>query len=403
MYSKFHKLLWFFNGCFLIMFFSCKRTAEPFYTVSVTNDLDISRSNESIEIWLDQLDIQFKKVEEYKVLDKHGKVVLSQTVDINSDSIGDYLLFQTHIDAKESKTFTLKRVQNPDVKIDYSNYTYSRFVPERMDDFAWENDKVAFRTYGPECQRLYEAGDASGLISSGIDCWLKRVDYPIIDAWYANYQKGISYHEDRGEGLDNYHVGTTRGCGGTSLICEGKSILSENFASWKIIANGPIRTIFELNYEPIDACENKVSEKKTISIDLGSHFYHCDVSYTSNIALKAASAGITLHKGAGTIKFDKKEGWISYWEPLDDSFLGTAVLLDPKSALNYDLDTSIHEDERLNNINIYSVLTNNGFSYWAGFGWKKQGDFTDYDDWTKHLKETSLKMNNPLKIEIIKE
>lgn len=24
-----------------------------------------------------------------------------------------------------------------------------RFVPERMDDFAFENDKVAFRIYGP--------------------------------------------------------------------------------------------------------------------------------------------------------------------------------------------------------------------------------------------------------------
>ncbi|NEU68475.1 DUF4861 domain-containing protein [Spirosoma agri] len=26
--------------------------------------------------------------------------------------------------------------------------TYCRYVPERYDDFAWENDKVAFRIYG---------------------------------------------------------------------------------------------------------------------------------------------------------------------------------------------------------------------------------------------------------------
>ena len=26
---------------------------------------------------------------------------------------------------------------------------FGRFVPEREDDFAWENDKVAFRVYGP--------------------------------------------------------------------------------------------------------------------------------------------------------------------------------------------------------------------------------------------------------------
>ena len=31
--------------------------------------------------------------------------------------------------------------------------TYARFVPEREDDFAWENDLVAFRAYGPAMRR----------------------------------------------------------------------------------------------------------------------------------------------------------------------------------------------------------------------------------------------------------
>ena len=52
----------------------------------------------------------------------------------------------------------------------------SRFVPERKDDFAFENDKVAFRIYGPALKDSKE--------NSGIDCWLKRVDYPTIDKWY---------------------------------------------------------------------------------------------------------------------------------------------------------------------------------------------------------------------------
>lgn len=95
-------------------------------------------------------------------------------------------------------------------------------------DFAWENDKVAFRTYGPACQKLFEDGKPGGLISSGIDCWLKRVDYPIIDKWYKKNEAGGSYHVDDGEGLDNYHVGTTRGCGGTAIIEDGKLVVDND-------------------------------------------------------------------------------------------------------------------------------------------------------------------------------
>ena len=109
-----------------------------------------------------------------------------------------------------------------------------------MDDFAWENDKVAFRTFGPKAQQLWESGDKEGLISSGIDCWLKRVPYPIINKWYEKDRNGGSYHKDDGEGLDNFQVGVSRGCGGTALFRNNTLYPSQNYSSWKIIANGPI-------------------------------------------------------------------------------------------------------------------------------------------------------------------
>ncbi len=84
--------------------------------------------------------------------------------------------------------------------------TYCRFVPERVDDFAWENDKIAFRAYGPA---LHDKAE-----DSGFDCWLKRVDYPIINKWYKENAAGKSYHKDYGEGYDPYKAGSSRGCGG---------------------------------------------------------------------------------------------------------------------------------------------------------------------------------------------
>ena len=45
-----------------------------------------------------------------------------------------------------------------------------RFVRERNDDFAWENDLVAHRVYGP----ALETAKKEPLVSSGIDVWVKR-------------------------------------------------------------------------------------------------------------------------------------------------------------------------------------------------------------------------------------
>ena len=113
--------------------------------------------------------------------------------------------------------------------------TYARFVPEREDDFAWENDLVAFRAYGPAMRRRPE--------DSGIDCWLKRVTYPIIDKWYEGNTKGLSYHKDHGEGYDPYHVGSSRGCGGTALWVNGAMVISDTFTDWKILEQTPGRTV----------------------------------------------------------------------------------------------------------------------------------------------------------------
>ena len=42
---------------------------------------------------------------------------------------------------------------------------FGRFVPERKDDFAWENEYAAFRMYGPALKPENP--------SNGVDLWLK--------------------------------------------------------------------------------------------------------------------------------------------------------------------------------------------------------------------------------------
>ena len=119
--------------------------------------------------------------------------------------------------------------------------THCRFVPEREDDFAFENNYIAMRFYGPALR--------DGTEDAGADCWLKRVEYPIIDKWYKLSSEGHSYHEDRGEGYDNYKVGTSAGTGGTAIWLDGKRLALNTFTQWKILENTPQRCSFVLTYE----------------------------------------------------------------------------------------------------------------------------------------------------------
>ena len=371
--------------------------------ITVTNNSDLIRDSESIEIWVNQLSgILPKEVNKLVLLDNLGTQIKIQWVDINLDLIQDYLLFQTNFEPHETKYFSLI-ITNDSIKENTSTRkTHCRIVPERIDDFAWENDIVAFRTYGPKCQQLFEEGNPAGLISSGIDCWLKRVDYPIIDKWYANDEKGISYHIDHGEGLDNYHVGTSRGCGGTALLYDGEIILSENFSSWKVLANGPIRSIFELNYDTIKVGNIGVQEKKRITLDLGTNFYHCTVSYNSPVILDTALVGLALHNKKGKINSSIKEGWTSYWEPIDDSYLGTAIIVDSKQIQGIGVKDSDNKQVSESNIWVNLKPHKNSFSYWSGFGWKERKNFNSADEWDNNLKKESIKKRYPIEVRISK-
>jgi hypothetical protein len=351
----------------LLSVLSCRNKVTS-NSVTVTNNSNLTRDAESIEIWVDQLSgVLPENINKIALLDNSGNQMRIQWVDINSDSIQDYLLFQTDFEPHETKHFSLITDNESIKKNTSTRKTYCRIVPERMDDFAWENDRVAFRTYGPRCQQLFEEGDPAGLISSGIDCWLKRVDYPIINKWYAENEKGISYHTDHGEGLDNYHVGVSRVCGGTALLYNDEIILSENFSAWKVLANGPLRSIFELNYDTIKVGNIEVLEKKRITMDLGTNFYHCTVSYMAPEILNTASVGLALHTNKGKINSSIKDGWVSYWEPLDDSYLGTGIIADSKQILGIGVKDSDIEQE--NHRNVWMILKpdKNSISYWAGF------------------------------------
>lgn len=382
----------------LLLFSGCDQEKQA-YTLSVSNHLQVARKGETVALKKSDLNnITCEEFSRFSVQDAAtGDYLISQVIDEDLDGELDYLLFQPTLKAGESRTYNLIPDVDSSLLPESDISTYSRFVPERTDDYAWENDLVAFRTYGPTAEQMVVDGTPGGTLSSGIDCWLKRVEYPIINKWYKETLEGVgSYHEDTGEGLDDFHVGPSRGCGGIGVWSEEEQKLytSRNFTEWKTIAEGPVRTQFELTYAPWPTPAGMMDETKIISLDLGSNLARIEVHVSADEPVKTLSAGITQHEKDGTNHADMDNGWFSYWQPHGDSELGMGIVV-PKKYLSGYLEHLVDQPDQ-SHLLVHMKPVNGKVVYYAGFGWKKSGQFEDEKAWFDYLQGFAERINAPI-------
>lgn len=389
----------FFLGI-IAMFSSFNYEDEFTKKIVIQNTLHFDRINEVVSIDLKDSKV-FPKVKDYADLlikDENGKLLITQLVDNNLDGNPDELLFQVTVSAMSKVTYTIFADTSASQKRPAETLTtYARFIPERIDDFAWENDKVAFRTYGPQAQRLVDEGKEGGTLSSGIDIWLKKVNYSIIDSWYAkNVTAPGYYHIEHGEGYDPYHVGFSRGNGGTGIWEKDSLYTSKNFKKYKIIAKGPLRTVFELEYPAWS--KYSVTEIKRISLDLGSNFTKFENTIISTSRIPNYTIGITLHQEKGKVSIDAKKGIFRHWEPIDDSFVGEGIVIDPKAVKTAFDHRSKAVDQ--SQILIVTEPKNNQSVYYAGFAWLKSGQVLSVKEWDALLEKQAQLIKSPLSVKI---
>jgi hypothetical protein len=364
-------------------------------TITVENTLDVDRSFETVELAKTFLGVE--TLLNIGIRDTQtNQLQVTQIVDIDNDGEADKILFQPELKANTKKSFhivSITEAEQPKAEA----LCYSRFVPERTDDYTWENNKVAFRVYGPTAQKMIEDNVAGGTLSSGVDAWLKKVEYPVINKWYKEFVDGTgSYHEDTGEGLDNFHVGVSRGVGGIAVKTDTAYAYSKNYVTWRTITTGPLRTSFYLEYETWQAGNKTIKESKIINLDLGNNLS----KFTTSIeGTNEISAGLTLHEKDGKVATNAKNGWVSYWQPHAESEIGTAILADKNTfagSETYDVET-----KDLSNAYAHLKVKNNKVVYYAGFGWKESGQFNNKAEWEKYLNSFSKKINNPLKVTLL--
>lgn len=366
-------------------------------SIQVKNTQNFAR-NEVVAIPVRQLKsfLGKNKESDLRIKDAQNNFLTIQWIDNNGDGQNDELLFQAKVGGQKTAFYTI--VADAKTPVPVSNVTtYSRLVPERADDYTWENDKIAFRVYGPKGQQEALAGVKGSTLSSGVDIWLKRTDKSIINEWYKGYLTDpMYYHRDtRGEGYDPYQVGDSRGTGGIGIWKDERLQVSQNFVTSKTIAEGPLRTVFELTYDPWS--EFGVKETKRISLDLGSNFSKFESTFESEKQAPNYTIGITLHKNEGEAKLNDKNGYYLHWEKIDDAFVGEGIVVDPNIV-----EKSIAFKSEIPDQSNLLVVTKpqKKLTYYAGFAWQKSGQIQTQKDWENILQKQAQSIANPLEIKV---
>ncbi len=362
-------------------------------TIKAVNKLSFARPSQTIELTVKDLaplgNPDLKKIH---IKDSSGNEVLCQAVDTNYDALHkpDIVIFQADFSPNESKSFTAS-VGAKQVYTKSQFRAHGRFVRERFDDFAWENDRIAHRMYG----KALETWAGEPLTSSSVDIWSKRVSDMVIDEWYMV----DNYHVDTGEGADFYSAGATRGCGANGLWAANKLWVSSNFLDSRVLADGPVRVMFELDYEPFDVNGKKVAEVKRITLDAGSNLDHFQSFYKPEEASGPMVSGVGLKKVAGEDKVSKLDsGWVAIWENMEmnQGKQGVALVFDPKSVVR-------DAEDKRNNLVLLNVTPDHSVSYWAGFGWDKSGQFADSDSWKTYVDHFSQGLQSPILVTVSAE
>ncbi|WP_322400839.1 DUF4861 family protein [Massilia luteola] len=374
-------------------------------TVTVTHDLDAARPSETIEIpWKDvNAALPGALIQHIVVKDAAGRVLPYQVTNVapqakDPKGIGvayGELLFQ-HDFAPGEKSATFVVEKNAALSPPFASKAFARYVPERLDDFAWENDVIGHRTYGPALAAPAPPGSGKEVLeTSGLDIWFKRVDYPVVDRWY---NKGHDhYHHDEGEGMDMYNVGRSRGAGGTGVWDGARLATSRNYASWKVLANGPVRAVFELAYDAWDAAGTRVTEVKRFTVDAGHQLDRIDSTFTF-----AGPSALTVAVGLNKTPADKKQAarvalvrddadhaLLQWVEQATNGAFGTAVVLPASTG---------YAEDAMNDLVLARVESGKPLRYWVGAAWDRAGRITSKAAWQAYVAAEARRIAHPVHV-----
>jgi len=311
---------------------------------------------------------------------------------------------------------------------------FGRLYPERQSDFSFENDRIAFRIYGPETQRKGER-------LYGYDIFLKRSAALVLDHLYASqcnremwntvgqlrrlghrelaedvYQYGFCYHVDHGEGMDIYKVGQTLGAGTNALISpDGQIAYPWCFSKAEVLDDGPLRLTVRLTFATTTVAGTEVSEVRTLSIDAGSQMVRTVVEYSPTLPSGySPMAAIAVHKENPTAYLIDKERGIIACDDLGDPDIyrkKDRAKFDPQKGHTFigclmpgatDCRFVSFEKETSGAVGhvIAMAPKDNTMTYYFGYAWDGNplSGIASVEQWQEYLRMFSEQLRQPLKV-----
>jgi len=369
-------------GAALSILFATLPTCAWGQQLRLTNPINIDRTGEVVEIPLDQVTnhLHFSAAQLRSLIATNAATqqrVPSQLYSSRPSAEPDTLLLLVKLPAEGvmNVAFRLDPTASPQEPL-----VFGRAISERKDDFAWENEVVAYRIYGP-------ALEATGEISSGIDVWSKRIPNFVINSFYQQdhesaitHNPALSYHNDNGIGLDSYDVGPSRGCGGTAVWADRKLNVSKNYTFAKILAAGPIRFEFEVSYAPWQAGGRMVAETKRITLDANSHLNKIVSTFTfDGKSLLNLAAGIAIHEG-GVPTLPSGKSIAAVWDRPQNASAGRIATGLVSAPAEHATTMTVANHALM----IFQRHSGESFMYFAGAGWSK-ADMATQEDWNMYL------------------
>ena len=392
-------------------------------TVTVSNRLATSRI-EMAEVSMQEILARLGTTEVI-VTDADGREIPSQ------QTYDGKLIFKAGVGGKAKSVYYVK----PGTPAKYEPLVYGRQYPERVDDIAWENDRVAFRCYGPALQK-------SGEKAWGYDVWNKRTSRLVVEERYNNeldpdisaatrrlrqlglgdladdVYNAVSYHVDHGTGMDCYKVGPTLGCGTPALITGQDLTIAypRCYKEYEILDKGPLRFTFRLVYgtEKVDGMD--VTETRIVSLDAGSQLNRTTVSYEGLTRQLPIAVGIIVHnENPAAYIMNQKGGYMCY-EDLGDPnqykekyratqnkdfgqiYVG-AVFPQPTSRMTFKAEQGLPGATG----HILALTEKqNTLTYYFGTGWSRNAEtgFDSFKAWEAYLNRFAQQAASPLKVSI---
>jgi pectinesterase len=194
-----------------------------------------------------------------------------------------------------------------------------------------------------------------------------------------------------------YNVGRTLGAGGTGIWDGTKIAKANNYAKWKVLANGPVRAIFELSYDAFDAAGTQVSEVRRFTVDAGHWFDRVDSTFTFNGG-QQLNAVVGLNKTPTDKGQDPQiatdrvpaDGSLRQWvtQKSNDAF-GVAVVVPTAKEAGSDQG---------NDFVIAPVTSGKPLTYYVGAAWSRAGEITTKDAWQQQVALAAARAKSPVKV-----